>query len=179
MAAVTICSDFGAPKIKYLTVFIVSPSISHEVIGLDAIILVFWMLSFKTTFSLSSFAFIKRLFNSSLLSAIKVVSSAYLRLLIFSQQSWFQLVLHPAWHFTWCTLHVNWISMVTVYNLDVLRSWFGTSLFHVQFSLLIFDLDADFSGDGWGGLVFPSLSEFSIVYCDPHGIFLNWTKLKK
>ena len=40
------------------------------------------MLSFKPTFSLSSFTFIKRLFNSSL-SAIRVVSSAYLRLLIF------------------------------------------------------------------------------------------------
>ena len=40
------------------------------------------MLSFKTTFSLSSFIFIKRLFSSSL-SAIRVVSSAYLRLLIF------------------------------------------------------------------------------------------------
>ena len=25
----------------------------------------------------------------------------------FSQQSWFQLVLHPAWHFTWCTLHIK------------------------------------------------------------------------
>ena len=41
------------------------------------------MLSFKPTFSLSSFTFIKRLFSSSLLSAIGVVSSAYLRLLIF------------------------------------------------------------------------------------------------
>src|SRR5574341_7938 len=40
------------------------------------------MLSFKPTFSLSSFTFIKRLFSSSL-SAIRVVSSAYLRLLIF------------------------------------------------------------------------------------------------
>ena len=47
----------------------------------------FWMLSFKPTFSLSSLTFIKRLF-SSLLSAIRVVSSVYLRLLIF-QQSWF------------------------------------------------------------------------------------------
>ena len=45
-------------------------------------ILVFWMLSFKPTFSLSSFTFIKRLFSSSL-SAVRVVSSAYLRLLIF------------------------------------------------------------------------------------------------
>ena len=45
-------------------------------------ILVFWMLSFKPTFSLSSFTFIKRLFGPSSLSAIRVVSSAYLRLLI-------------------------------------------------------------------------------------------------
>ena len=51
--------------------------------GPDAMIFVFWMLSFKPAFSLSSFTFIKRLFSSSLLSAIRVVSSAYLRLLIF------------------------------------------------------------------------------------------------
>ena len=44
-------------------------------------ILVFWMLSFKPTFSLSSFTFIKRLFSSSL-SVIRVVSSVYVRLLI-------------------------------------------------------------------------------------------------
>ena len=41
------------------------------------------MLSFKPTFSLSTFTFIKSLFSSSSLSAIRVVSSAYLRLLIF------------------------------------------------------------------------------------------------
>ena len=51
--------------------------------GPDAVILVFWMLSFKPTFSLSSFTFIKRLFSSSSLFAIRVVSSAYLRLFIF------------------------------------------------------------------------------------------------
>ena len=51
--------------------------------GPDVIILVFWMLSFKPTFSLSSFTFIKRRFSSSSLSAIRVVSSAYLSLLIF------------------------------------------------------------------------------------------------
>ena len=63
-------------------VSIVSPSICHEVMGPDAMILVFWMLSFKPTFSLYSFTFIRRLF-SSLLSAIRVGSSVYLRLLIF------------------------------------------------------------------------------------------------
>ena len=71
------------PPKNVSTVSIVSPSISHEVMGPDAMILVFWMLSFKPTFSLSSFTFIKRLFSSSSLSAIRVVSSAYLRLLIF------------------------------------------------------------------------------------------------
>ena len=71
------------PKIKSATISIVSPSLCHEVMGLDAMILVFWMLSFKPTFPLSSFTFIKRLFSSFLFSAIKVVSSAYLRLLIF------------------------------------------------------------------------------------------------
>ena len=58
-------------KIKSATV---SPSIYHEVMELDAMILVFWMLSFKPTFSLSSFTFIKRLFSSSSLSATRVVS---------------------------------------------------------------------------------------------------------
>ena len=61
------------PKIKSETV---SPSISHEVMGPDAMIFVFWMLSFQPPFSLSSFTFIKRLFSSSSLSAIRVVSSA-------------------------------------------------------------------------------------------------------
>ena len=70
-------------KTKSVTVSIVTPSICHEVVGLDAMILVFWMLSFKPTFSLSSFTFIKRLFSSSSLSAIRVGTSAYLRLLIF------------------------------------------------------------------------------------------------
>ena len=50
------------------------------------------------------------------------MSSAYLRLLIFPWQSWFQLVFHPAQHFTWCTLHISQVSSVTVYNLDILLS---------------------------------------------------------
>ena len=60
MAAVTICSDFGAPppQIKSLTVSIVSTSICYELMGLDAMTLVFWILSFKPAFSLSSFTLI-------------------------------------------------------------------------------------------------------------------------
>ena len=68
-------------KIKSVTVSIVSSSICCEVMGPDAMIFVFGMLSFKLTFSLSSFTFIKRFFSS--LSAGRVVSSAYLKLLIF------------------------------------------------------------------------------------------------
>ena len=68
---------FEPQNIKSVTVSTVSTSICHEVMGVDAMILVFWMLSFKPTFSLSSF--INRLF-SSLLSAIRVMSSAYLSL---------------------------------------------------------------------------------------------------
>jgi len=51
-------------KKKSATISTVSPSICHEVMGLDDMILVFWMLSFKQTFPLSSFTFIKRLFSS-------------------------------------------------------------------------------------------------------------------
>ena len=67
-------------KIISVTFSIVSLSIFHNVMGLDSMILVFWMLSFKPSFSLSSFTFIKRHFSSSSLSAMRVVSSVYLPL---------------------------------------------------------------------------------------------------
>ena len=49
MAAVTICMILEPKKIKCDTVSTVSPSISHEVMGRDAMIFIFWMLSFKPT----------------------------------------------------------------------------------------------------------------------------------
>ena len=70
------------PKIKSLTVSIVLHLFAMK--WWDRMPdLSFWMLSIKSTFSLSSFTYIKRFFSSSWLSAIRVVSSAYLRLLIF------------------------------------------------------------------------------------------------
>ena len=83
MATVTVQSDFGAQENIICHRFHFSPSICHEVMGLDAMIFIFWMLSFKPAFSLSSFTLIKRLFSSSWLSAISMISSTYLRLLIF------------------------------------------------------------------------------------------------
>ena len=92
-------------KIKSATASTVSPSICYQVMGPDAMIFVFWMLSFKPTFSLPSFTFIKRLFSSSSLSAIRVMSSAYLRLLKFLSAILIPAVLPPAQHFSWCILH--------------------------------------------------------------------------
>ena len=90
------------PKIKSLIVSIVSPSICHEVMGLDAMIFVFEC-CFKPTFSLSPFIFIQRLFSSSSLSAMRVVLSAYLRLLILLPQSWYTLgkKIHPLLYLSW------------------------------------------------------------------------------
>ena len=70
-------------KIKSVLVCTFYLSVCHEVMGPDAMILVFWMLGFKPAFSLSSFTFIKSLFRSSSLSSMRVASSANLRLLIF------------------------------------------------------------------------------------------------
>ena len=67
----------------------------------------FWMLSFKPAFSLSSFTFTKRLFNSSSFSAIKVVSSEYLRLVIFLLEILILACDSSTQHFMWCTLHVS------------------------------------------------------------------------
>ena len=64
---------------KSATASTFSPSICYNVIGPY----VFLILSFKLAFSLSSFTLIKRLFSSSSLSAIKVVSSSFPRMLIF------------------------------------------------------------------------------------------------
>ena len=85
MAAVTSCSDFGAPQNKVCHCFYSFPIYLPWSDGKCQMpwssFSECWAL--KPSFSLSSFTFIKRLFNSSSLSAIRVVSSAYLKLLIF------------------------------------------------------------------------------------------------
>ena len=134
MTAVTIYSDFGAWENKvchyfhcfpiyfprsdgtrchglhFLNVELVFPSICHEVIGPDVMIFVFWMLSFKPTFSLYSFTYIKRLFSSCSLSAIREVLSACLRLLIFLPE-----ILIPACASSSLAFHM----MYSVYKLNM------------------------------------------------------------
>ena len=123
------------PKnIKSVTVSTFSPSICHEVMGPDAMILVFWMLSFKSAFSLSSFTLIKKLFSSSSLSAIRVVSSAYLKLLIF-----LPAILIPAGDSSSRTFCMMYSAQKLNKPGDNIQPWhtlsqFGTSLlFHVRF----------------------------------------------
>ena len=113
MAAVPKQSDFGAPKNSLSRVH---------------------CFSFKPTFSLSSFTFIKRFFSSSLLSAIRVLPSTYLRLLIF-----LPAILIPAcasFSPEFLLMHSVYKlnKRVTIYSLDVLLVLFGTSLlFQVGF----------------------------------------------
>ena len=121
-------------KIKSVTVSIVSPSICHEVMGLDAMILVseYWVVSplFHSPLSSSS----RESFVSLCLLPLGWYYLHIWDCWHFSQQPWFQLVIHPAWHFAWCTLHRSSISRVTICSLDVLFFQFGMSLlFHVWF----------------------------------------------
>ena len=77
-------------KIKSDTVSTVSPSISHEVMGSDAMIFLFSMLSFKPTFSLCSFTLIKKLFSSSSLCIainFSLLVECHFIVLIFFQKS--------------------------------------------------------------------------------------------
>ena len=75
----------------------------------DAMIFGFWMLGFKLTFSPSCFTFVKRLFSYSSLFAIRVVSSAYLRLLIFLLAITIPVCASssPAFHMTYSACKLN------------------------------------------------------------------------
>ena len=107
MAAFTSAVILEPPKIKSATVSTVSPSICHEVMGLDAIILVFWMLS------------LSQLFHSLLLLSWRytLVPLHFLSLgrchlhiwgyWCFSQQSWFHLIIDPTQNFSYSTYKLN------------------------------------------------------------------------
>ena len=117
MAAVTIHSDIGSQENKVCHCFHCFLSICHEVMGLDAMIFCFLMLSFKPAFSFS-FTFIKRLFSFSSLSATRLESYVYLRLLIF-----LPAILIPACNSSSLVFHM----MLFAYKLnkqdDNIQSW--------------------------------------------------------
>ena len=168
MASNMIHSDLEPAKIKCVSVSTFSPSICHKVMGPDTVIFVFWMFSFKPSFSLSSFALIRRLFSFSSLSAIRVVSSAYLRLLMFLLAVLIPACVDPAWHYTWCTLHISQVSRVTVYNLDILFSQFWTSPFPMSGSNCCFMTCIQVSQQVGKVVWYSHLLKNLPVYCDLH-----------
>ena len=101
MAAVTICNAFGAQENKICHCFHFFPIYLpwSDVTGCHDLIIIFLMLNCKPAFS----------FSLSSLSRGSIVPLHFLPLKwyplhiwgwYFSQQSWLQLVIHPAWHFT-------------------------------------------------------------------------------
>ena len=147
-------------KMKCDIVSTFSPHICHEVMEAETMMFIFFVLSFKPALSLSSFTFIKKLFSSPSLSAVRVVSSTYLRLLIF-----FPAVLIPA-----CDSSSPAFCMMYSAN-KLSKQGYNIQPCHTPFPILnqtvipckLLDLHTSFSGDRQGGLVFPSLSEFSTV----------------
>ena len=88
------------PKLKSVTLSTVSPSICHEVMGLDAMIFISecWILSqlFHSPLSPSS--------RHSLLPAHFLPSKWYH---LYIWDYWFQLGIHSAWPFVWYTMHIS------------------------------------------------------------------------
>ena len=160
---------FKPKKIKSLLFPLVPPSICHEVMGPDAMIFIFWMLGFKLAFSLCSFTFIKRLFSSSSLCAIRVVWSACPRLLIF-----LAAISIPAW----VSSNPAFCMMYSAYKLnkqgDNIQPW-RTPFPNLDQSVVPCPVLTVASWPAYRflrrqmrWLAFPSLQEFSTFYCDPH-----------
>ena len=174
MAGVTICSDFGAPPNKVCLYFHCFPIYLPWSDGTGCMILVFWMLSFKSTFSLlfhfhqEALWFFFTFFHNGGVIWI-------MRLLIFLLE-----VLIPAcalsslaFPMMYCACKLNkqgdnlqpWRTPFPIWNQSV-----------VPCPVLTVDLHTDFSRGRSGGLVFPSLEEFPTVCCDPHSQRL-WSSL--
>ena len=98
---------WSPPKIKSVTPSTFPHSICYEVTEPNAMILVFLMLSFKLAFSLSSFTLSKKLFSLLHFLPLEWYHLHTWDCWYFSWQSWFSSWSHPAYHFTWCILHIS------------------------------------------------------------------------
>ena len=101
------------PKKRKLVTTCTFFPICHKVMGPDAMILAFWMLSFKPAFSLSSFTLIKRLLSSSSLQLL----------------SWL-LFCFFSWHWNHLLLSSNWWSQRSHLYLVSLFPWNSVSRKH-------------------------------------------------
>ena len=118
-------------KRESVTVCTFSPSICREVMGLDAVIFIFWMLSFKLAFSISFFTLIKKLDQFlfafchwggviCISEIIDISPSSHDSSMGFIQPS----ISHDAYKLN---------KQVIVYNLVLLFEFWTIPLFHVQF----------------------------------------------
>ena len=121
LAAVTICSDFGAHQNEASQSFHCFLIYLPWIDGAGCLDLRFLKVDFKPAFSLS-FTFIKRLFSSSL-SAVSVVSPTYLRLLIFLSG-----ILIPA-----CASSCLAFRVILLFLLNILECM---SIYHLTFLLM-------------------------------------------
>ena len=134
MAVVTVYSDLGAQENKTCHHFHFFPLYVLWTVGTRCPDLRFVILSFKPAFSFFSFTLINRLFSYSSFFAIRVISSAYLRLLIFSPA-----ILIPACN----SSSLAFCMMYSAYRLDkqsdnnqpcrLLSQFWTSQLFHESF----------------------------------------------
>ena len=138
--------------------------------GSNAMILVFIMLSFKTAFPLYSFTFIKRLFSSSSLSALRVVSSAYLRLLIFLLAILIQTCAssRPAFLMMFFTCKLNrqaeWQHAALMYSFPNLEpvhcSMFGSNCFFLTY----IQVSQETANVVWYSHLFKNFPQFVVIH---------------
>ena len=146
MAAVTICTDFGAQENKVCHCFLCFPIYLPWNDGTGYHDLSFMNVECQASFSISSFPFIKRLFCSSSLSALRVVSSAYLRLLIF-----LPAILTPACASSSLAFHMMYSALKLNNQGDSIQPWCIPFPIWKQsvvpcLILLLLDLHTGFSG---------------------------------
>ena len=172
MAEITICSDFGAQEKKVCHCFHCFPIYLSWRDGTRCHDLCFFMLHLKSALSVSSFTFIKRLFSSSFLSAIRVVLSAYLKLLILLLAILIPVCASssPAFHTMYSACKVNkqgdnmqpWRTPFPILNQSIVPCLVLTVAFWPAYRFLRRQVR-------WSGI--PSLEEFSAVCCDSHKDF--------
>ena len=168
MAVVIICSDFGASQNKISHCFHCFPIYLPWSDGTKCHDIHFLNGEFEPDVSLSSFTFIKRLFSSSSLSAIMVVSSDYVQLLIFLLDIFISVFASSSWAF---------LMVYSAYKLgnqgDNIQPWHTPFLIWNQ-SVVPCSVLAVASRPAyrflrrqirWSGI---PISKFSTVHCNPH-----------
>ena len=164
-----ICHDFGAPKNKVWHCFHCFPIYFPWSDGTRCHDLDFLNIEFWASFLLSSFTFIKRLFSSSCHFAFRVVSSVYLKLLIF-----LPAILIPAWSSSSQAFHVIYSAYKLNEQGDNIQPWHTPFPIWNQLVVLCSVLTvASCSASRLlrrqvRYLVFPSLLEFPTVCCYLH-----------